>query len=225
MEQRMNVKFCVKLAKTPTKTYEMLQTVHSDEALSRSSVFERFKRFEDGREDLQDDSRSGRPSTSRNADTIANVREMVTRDGRLTFRMLSDEININKETIRQILHEDLRKRKICVKFVPHSLRDEQKQRRLTSCQDFIQTCQENPRFLDCIVTGDGPWVFQYDPKTKRQSMQWISKSSPRLNKFCLQKSKNKTMLITSFNGRATHYWVLQGKVVIAELPIFGFWGI
>jgi transposase len=83
MKQRVNIKACVKLGKTPTETYEMLQTVYGDEALSGSSIFEWFKRFKDGREDLQDDPRSGRPSTSRNADTIANVREMVTWDGRL----------------------------------------------------------------------------------------------------------------------------------------------
>jgi histone-lysine N-methyltransferase SETMAR len=143
----------------------MLRTVYGD-ALSRSSVFEWFKQFRDGREDPQVDPRSGRPSTTRNADTIANVRQMVTRDRPLTLRMMSDKLNINKETIRQILHEDLRKRKICAKFVPHSLTDEQKQRRLTSCQDFIQSCQDNPSFLDCIVTGDESWVFQYDPETK-----------------------------------------------------------
>jgi transposase len=80
VEQRVNIKFCVKLGKTPTETYEILQTAYGDEAVSRNSVFEWFKRFKDGREDLQDDPRSGRPSTSRNADTIANVREMVTRD-------------------------------------------------------------------------------------------------------------------------------------------------
>jgi hypothetical protein len=51
-------------------------------------------------EHLQDDPRSGRPSTSRNADTIANVREMVTRDRRLILRMMLDELNINKETTR-----------------------------------------------------------------------------------------------------------------------------
>jgi hypothetical protein len=71
MEQRVNIKFCVKLGKTPTETSEMLQIVCSDEALCRSSVFEWFKQFEGGREVLQDDPRSGRPSTSRNADTIA----------------------------------------------------------------------------------------------------------------------------------------------------------
>jgi hypothetical protein len=34
----------------------------------------------------------------------------------------------------------------------------------TSCQDFIQTSQDNSSFLDCIVTGDGSLVFQYDPR-------------------------------------------------------------
>jgi transposase len=78
MEQRVNIKFCVKLGKTPTETYGMLQTAYGDEALGRSTVFDWFRRFKEGREDLQDDPRRGRASTSRNADTIANVPETVT---------------------------------------------------------------------------------------------------------------------------------------------------
>jgi hypothetical protein len=74
MELRVNSKFCFKLGKTPIETYKMLQTVYGDEALS---LFEWFKRSTDGREDFQDDPRSWRPSTSRNANTIANIREMV----------------------------------------------------------------------------------------------------------------------------------------------------
>jgi hypothetical protein len=45
----------------PTETYEMLQSVYGDEALTHSSVFEWFKRFKNGHEDLQDDSRSSTP--------------------------------------------------------------------------------------------------------------------------------------------------------------------
>jgi hypothetical protein len=93
MDERVNINVYVKLCKMPIDTHEMVQTVYGDEALSRSSVFERFKCFKDGREDLQDDPRSGRPSTSRNADTIANVREMGKRDPRLTLRMTSNELN------------------------------------------------------------------------------------------------------------------------------------
>jgi hypothetical protein len=43
MEQRVNIKFCVKLDKTGTETYEMLKTVYGDEALNRSIVFEWFE--------------------------------------------------------------------------------------------------------------------------------------------------------------------------------------
>jgi hypothetical protein len=46
-------------------------------ALSRCSVFGRFKQFKDGREDHENDPTNWRPSTSRNTDTIANVREMM----------------------------------------------------------------------------------------------------------------------------------------------------
>jgi hypothetical protein len=137
----------------------VLQTVYGDETLSRSNVFQWSERFKDGSEYLQDDLRNGLPSTSRNADTIAIVCQIVTRDRPLAIRTVSDELNINKETIRQILQEDLRKTKICAKFIPHSLTDEPKQRRLASCQDFVQTCQDNPSFLNCFVTGDESWVF------------------------------------------------------------------
>jgi hypothetical protein len=84
---------------------------------------------------------------------------------------MSDELNVNKEKISQILHEDLRQRKVWRKFVPHRLTDEQKQRSFTSCQGFMQICQGNPNTLDCIATGDKAWAFQYDPETKRQGMQ------------------------------------------------------
>lgn len=49
----------------------------------------------------------------------------------------------------QILHGDLWKRKICTKFAPHRLMDEQKKHRLTSCQGFIHTRQDNHSFLYC----------------------------------------------------------------------------
>jgi transposase len=75
MDQRGDMKYCFKLGKQPIEIYEMLQTVCGGEASRRNSVVEWFKRYKDGREDLQDDPSSGRP---RNADIIANIREMVT---------------------------------------------------------------------------------------------------------------------------------------------------
>ncbi|KAJ8948156.1 hypothetical protein NQ318_009244 [Aromia moschata] len=58
MEQRVNIKFLVKLGKTFTEVY-------GNECLSRTQVFEWFKRFKEGRETTEDDPRPGRPSTSK----------------------------------------------------------------------------------------------------------------------------------------------------------------
>jgi hypothetical protein len=61
MEQRAAMKFCVKLKKTATETFEMLKNEYSKECLSRTSVFKWHKSFKEGCESLQDDEWIGRP--------------------------------------------------------------------------------------------------------------------------------------------------------------------
>ena len=62
-EQRVNVKFRVKLGKSATETYHLLKNVYGDECLSRTQVFEWFKRIKEGREAIGDDQSPGRPRT------------------------------------------------------------------------------------------------------------------------------------------------------------------
>ncbi|KAJ8949095.1 hypothetical protein NQ318_017000 [Aromia moschata] len=50
MEQRVNLKCLVKLGKTFTEAYVMLKEVYGNDCLSRTQVFESFKRFKEGRE-------------------------------------------------------------------------------------------------------------------------------------------------------------------------------
>jgi len=102
VEQRVNVKFCVKLGKSATETYDLLKKVYGDECLSRTQVFERFKRFKEGREVVEDDQRPGRPSTSKADANIEKVGEIVRQNRRLSIRILAELINIDKETVRQI---------------------------------------------------------------------------------------------------------------------------
>ncbi|KAJ8939666.1 hypothetical protein NQ318_006188 [Aromia moschata] len=70
MEQRVNLKFLVKLGRTFTEAYAMLQEVYGKEFLSRTQVFEWFKRFKEGRETTEADPRPGRPSTSKTDENI-----------------------------------------------------------------------------------------------------------------------------------------------------------
>jgi hypothetical protein len=77
VKQRVNVKFCVKLGKSATETYDLLNKPYGDECLCSTQVFEWFKRFKEGREEIGDDQRLGRPSTSKTDANIEKVAEIV----------------------------------------------------------------------------------------------------------------------------------------------------
>jgi hypothetical protein len=71
--------------------------------------------------------------------------------------------------VLQILKEAFGKRNLCARFVPHSLTPEQREDRVTSCQDIIAMADADRNiFLNKIITGDETWCFACDPETKRQ---------------------------------------------------------
>ena len=93
---------------------------------------------------------------------------------RLTVGSIVEQVNIDGETVRKILTEDLDMRKVCVKMVPKELTEEQKQKRVTICQDLLERQDD---ILGPVITGDETWVYQYDPETKWQSAHWKTANS------------------------------------------------
>ncbi|EGI62804.1 FLJ37770-like protein, partial [Acromyrmex echinatior] len=131
MEQRTVIKFNAKLGKSASETFRSMQQVYSNQCLGRTAVFEWHKRFLEGRETLEDDKKSGRPILVRTPEMIEKVRDFVANfDRNASLKMMEEALNINRETIRTILHEDLGKTKVCAKFVPHTLRSDQKLARI-----------------------------------------------------------------------------------------------
>ena len=151
MEQRINLKFLVKLGKGPTDCLKLLQEVYGEATMSRARLFEWHKRFTSGREEVEDDPKSGWPSTTKTADNIGKVNELVRSDRRLTVRMMAEELNINRESVRIILSEELGMRKMCAKMVPKLLSDDQKQHRVRVCEDTLEEIGADPHFLRHII--------------------------------------------------------------------------
>ena len=60
LEEWYAIKFCLKLGKNARKTYRMLRTAFGASCRNRASVFERHKRFKEGRESVRDNERRGR---------------------------------------------------------------------------------------------------------------------------------------------------------------------
>ena len=71
VEQRINLKFLVRLRKTPTEALKLLQEVYGDDTMSNTRLFEWRRRFKEEREEVEDDHRSGRTSTSRTDEKLS----------------------------------------------------------------------------------------------------------------------------------------------------------
>ena len=158
-EQRIKIKFFVKLGKTAVETLSMLKDVYGNQAMFRTQVYEWHKRFKSGRDDVEDNPKPGHPTTSRNDKNIQNENELVHSDRRITVRMLAEELGVR----RTILTEDLGM-KICANIVPKLLSDYQKASRVDLSRDVFEYLESNPEFLDDVITGDKTWVFQYVPE-------------------------------------------------------------
>ncbi|PSN48023.1 hypothetical protein C0J52_23473 [Blattella germanica] len=87
------MKICFKLGKTVTETHGMLVKVYGVETVSKKCLFERIKRFRDGKEGVKGEPRSGRPSTSIATNNIERVLQMIVAVRRIALRMIADEMN------------------------------------------------------------------------------------------------------------------------------------
>jgi transposase len=82
VEQRYCIKFCQKLGAFKAETIRKIQQAFGNDAMSATRIKEWFNHFKDGRTLADSDQRSGRPSTSWNANVIENVRSLILEDHR-----------------------------------------------------------------------------------------------------------------------------------------------
>ena len=96
MDQLICIKFCVKNEIKCNKVCEMLTKAYNESAMSGTRVYESYKRFQDVREDVEDNERAGRPSTDEN---VKKVKEMAVNPSQTIMRKTKKERR--KEKIRQ----------------------------------------------------------------------------------------------------------------------------
>jgi histone-lysine N-methyltransferase SETMAR len=106
-EQRTNIKFCVLLNKSPSETLRMLEKAYGKAAMKKTQVYRWHKRFRDGRASVNDDPRSGRPSTTTNDDNIERVRNAVRSDWRKSIQAISAEVGISVGSVHSILRKHM----------------------------------------------------------------------------------------------------------------------
>ncbi|UYV65275.1 hypothetical protein LAZ67_3003775, partial [Cordylochernes scorpioides] len=95
MDQRTCIKFCVKNEIKCADAFRMLTVAYGEATLDRSNVYRWYKMFLEGREDVNEEERAGRPSTSTTDEKINEVEKMILANRRITVREVAEDLNIS----------------------------------------------------------------------------------------------------------------------------------
>ncbi|XP_033213941.1 uncharacterized protein LOC117171005 [Belonocnema kinseyi] len=165
---------------------EMLEKCFGSYALKKTAVYQWHERFKNGRESINDDDRSGRPSTSKADENVDKVQKMLAEN--------------------HIIVNDLGLRLVAAKLVPKDLNFMQKKDRVNIAQDMLSKGETDPAFIKHIITGDETWVYEYDTQSRHQASEWRLPDEPRPKKPRRFQSKKKVMLTVfmDYNGLEKH---------------------
>jgi len=210
-EIRAVIRYLVAKEKSPHEIFNEVRTVYGEGHMNRTSVYKWCREFKNGRTNVHDDLRSGRPSILTD-DVVKKVENAVRDDRRLTLDELSAMFpQLSRSLLHETITETLGFHKLCARWVPKQLTEQHMLNRVQASREFLERYElDGDNFLKSIVTGDETWVAHYTPETKRQSEQWRHTTSPSTKKFKTTISAKKIM--------ASVFWDHKGIILIEYLP-------
>ncbi|XP_058524214.1 pumilio homolog 2 isoform X6 [Ochotona princeps] len=199
IEARTNIKFMVKLGWKNGEIIDALRKVYGDSAPKKSAVYKWITRFKKGRDNVEDEARSGRPSTSICEEKINLVRALIEEDRRLTAEAIANTIDISTGSAYTILTEKLKLSKLSAPWVPKMLCPNQLQAGAELSKKVLSKWNQDPDgLLRRIETGSQTWLYQHNPVYKGQSKQWLPRDGIGPVKAKVDRSRTKLLPTKKF---------------------------
>jgi len=107
----------------------------------------------------------------------------------VTVRMMADEFGVNREKIGHILLEDLGKRMVASRFVPHALSYDQRRERVQYAKDIIKTARRNKHILNSIIAVDEIGVFAMTTQLNAKVLNGSHQHHQKARKFVFKSQK------------------------------------
>ncbi|UYV63365.1 hypothetical protein LAZ67_2003861 [Cordylochernes scorpioides] len=208
MDQRICIKFCVKNEIKCADAFRMLTVAYGEATLDRSNVYRWYKMFSEGREDVNDEERAGRPSTSTTDEKNNEVEKMILANRRITVREVAEDLNISISSCHSIFINDLGMRRVAAKFVPKLLNCDQKQHRMNIANEMLDSVRDDPNLLQRVITGDEAGVVHHEflPQGRTVNKEYYLQVMRNLREAIRQKRpdlwKNKNWLLHHDNAPA-----------------------
>ncbi len=156
------------LGKTAAETARDFLRIFGGDAIKEPAVKSLFRQFRQGRNEMCDLPRSGRPKV-RTAAKVAEVKQIVKEKPKSGIFQVACKAGISCSSARTILKKDLKLKKRAAKMVPHALTDVQKVTRVALSAQFLQNC-ECTGWLSRVITADECWFYAVNPNSKVENI-------------------------------------------------------
>ena len=153
MEKSLNRGYIVRLKHSSgfrqQKFVLICKKVYGNGALKYAAVCKWLRRFNDGRESIENDPLVGRLVSVLMEKNVATVKTLIEEDACYTMQEIEELSGIHSSSVLTILRERLGLRKICPRWVPYLLTDKQKQSRVRLALQVIEKYDKcDPRRLE-----------------------------------------------------------------------------
>ncbi|CAK1582761.1 unnamed protein product [Parnassius mnemosyne] len=159
MDQSICIKFCMKNKIKCADAFRMLSVAYGEETMDQSNVYRWYNMFSEGREDLNDEQRDGRPSTSTTDDNIDKVKKILLANRRITVREVAEDLHISIGSCHSIVSNDLGMSRVAAKVVPKLLNFDQKQIRVNIAQEMLDSVRDDSNVLQRAISDDESWIL------------------------------------------------------------------
>lgn len=174
MEQEIRavIHYCYLRGLSPTDAETEMKHAYGPQMCHPKTIRNWYSNFENGRKELSDLPRSGRPT---NNSKINDILELLDEEPFISARRMSEVLDIPKTTLLRKLHDELDYIKVNLRWVPHFLSNENKHERVEYSQALLDYLESGPRARSLVITGDQSWIYWDNPHTS----QWVPQGYER----------------------------------------------
>ena len=202
-EFRPVIHYCFLREMNAKDIFAEMKSAYKGNTPGESTIYKWLKRFKEGRETLDDDPRSGRPINNDENEAILRILE---EQPFASSRYISGMLSIPKSTVCHKLVWQLNYRKLNFRWIPHELKQENKNKRVEMSKDILNILEGHESNWCNITTGDECWIYwDNDPDS-----QWLPAGQKRPLRTRKTIASKKTMFSIFFS--------LRGFLVVKTLP-------
>ena len=175
-EIRSYIKARHKLGLNGKDIYGEICDIFGSNKVSYRTVLRWITRFRSGQESLKDNAKSGGAKTSSSNVNVQKIKEILMKDGRYTIWQIACLVARTHHIVKHVL----KMKKICARWIPHILTNEQKQTRVRVTKQLLKMFPKfDKKKMANIVTGEETSVYFFEPHRKAANKIWAVKHLKR----------------------------------------------